>query len=86
MRFTSVQHILLGGILFFASYLEQSQSLDYQLKTGQNSSESFLIVPTLRLENAASDALRHASLKRCRMHSHAERGNDVLFTIYTVPP
>jgi hypothetical protein len=26
--------------------------------------------------NAAGDALRHASLERCRMHSHAERGND----------
>ena len=36
---------------------------------------------TLRRGNAASDALRHASLERCRMHSHAERGNDVLFTL-----
>ena len=26
--------------------------------------------------NAAGDALRHAPLERCRIHSHAERGND----------
>ena len=34
--------------------------------------EAFLIVPTLLRGNAASDALRHASLERCK------RGNDVL--------
>jgi hypothetical protein len=39
--------------------------------------KAFLIVPTLRRGNAASDALRHALLERCRMHYHAERGNDV---------
>ena len=43
--------------------------------------EAFLIVPTLLRGNAASDALRHASLERCKMHYHAERGNDVLFTL-----
>ena len=43
--------------------------------------EAFLIIPTLRRGNAASDALRHASLELCRMHYHAERGNDVLFTL-----
>ena len=33
--------------------------------------------------NAAGEALRHASLERYRIHSHAERGNDVKRTRYT---